>query len=171
MSVLGPLLYLAVGLLLWPFVEYLIHGVLAHGLRTPVSPLHWGHHRAPERVFTSPLAWLPVLALVFGGLAALLDAPRAAALSAGLLAGFLRYEYVHWRIHFRAPRSEREALRRAHHLAHHHLNPRAYYAVSNRLLDRLFGSLPEQWESDYAAVAEHPPLGGSSNLGQLIPRG
>ena len=170
MLALGLVLHFGGGLLLWPLVEYLIHGVLAHGLRTPVSPLHWGHHRAPERVFTSPLAWVPSLALVFAGLAFFLDAAPAAALSAGLLVGFLHYEYVHWRIHFRAPRSDREARLRVHHLAHHYRNPLAYYGVSTRLLDRAFGSLPKQWETDYAAVADHPPLGGPSNLGQLIPR-
>lgn len=170
MFAVGLLLSFAGGLALWPFVEYGIHGVLAHGLRTPVSPLHWAHHKAPERVFTSPLAWLPGMALVFAGLASWIAVPHAAALTGGLLAGFLHYEYVHWRIHFRTPRSERQARLRAHHLAHHYRNPRAYYGVSNRLLDRAFGSLPSSWSEDYAAGAEHPPLAGRSNLGQLVPR-
>ncbi|MDX1650830.1 MAG: sterol desaturase family protein, partial [Myxococcota bacterium] len=88
----------------------------------------------------------------------------AGAAVAGLLAGFARYEYVHWRIHFRAPRSARERLLRSHHLAHHVRDASAYHGVTTRLWDRAFGTLPDRWPEDYARVADHPPLEGSSNL-------
>jgi sterol desaturase/sphingolipid hydroxylase (fatty acid hydroxylase superfamily) len=163
-------LFVAGGFLTWPLVEYTIHGFLSHRLRTPISPLHWGHHKQPARVFTSPLAWVPVAALVYLALAAALGAGPALAALAGLLAGFFRYETMHWRFHFRAPRSERERRLRAHHLAHHFRNPRAYHGVTTRIWDRVFGSLPAEREEDYAAVADLPPLEGPSNLGQLMPR-
>ena len=51
----------------WGLVEYAIHGGLSHRLRTFVSPIHWGHHRNPAAVFTSPLAWLPAAALFYAG--------------------------------------------------------------------------------------------------------
>ena len=97
----------ALGLLLWPLVEYGIHGFLSHRLRTPVSGLHWVHHVQPERVFTSALAWIPAIALLFSATSLALGTGRAGALVFGLLLGFWRYEYVHWRIHFRAPRNDR----------------------------------------------------------------
>lgn len=160
----------ALGLAAWPFVEYAIHGVLAHRLRTPVSPLHWAHHVEPRRVFTSPLAWVPIAILLGAALTALVGIVLALPFVLGVLAGFFHYEYVHWRIHFRAPRTERQRRLREHHLAHHFRNPRAYHGVSSHFCDRLFGTLPPSWREDYAAVARRPPLQGRSNLGQLVPR-
>jgi dihydroceramide fatty acyl 2-hydroxylase len=153
------------GLLSWSFVEYGIHGLLSHRFRTPVSPLHWSHHRTPAAVFTSPLAWVPTGAALFvvGGF--IFDAPTSAAFLAGLLAGFLRYEYVHWRIHFRAARTPRQELLRNHHLAHHFVNPKAYHGVTTRLWDHVFGTLPEHREADYQRAAATPPIPGPSNLG------
>ena len=160
----------ALGAASWPFVEYLIHGWLSHVFQTFVTPLHWEHHREPRRVFTSPLAWVPIMVLMALGLSRWLGAPLALAGTGGLLLGFLRYEYVHWRIHFRAPRSRSQAVLREHHLAHHFVRPSAYFGVTTRLFDRAFGSLPADHVEDYARVRSRPPLTGPSNLGQLIPR-
>lgn len=163
----GPwiaLLFCLAGLLAWPLVEYTVHGILAHRFRTLVGPFHWGHHRNPQAVFTSPFAWVP-LALAIWALASLVAGPaRGGLFLAGLFAGFVRYEWLHYRIHFRAPRSERERMLRAHHLAHHFRNPRMYHGVTTRLWDRVCGSLPAHWRDDYAQVADRPPLRGESNF-------
>jgi len=153
-----------VGYLGWGLVEYGIHGVLSHRFRTFVSPMHWGHHRTPAAVFTSPIAWVP-LALAIFGLAWWLTAPwPATGFTLGLLSGFLRYEWLHWRIHFRTPRNDAERRLREHHLAHHFVNPRAYHGVTTRLWDRAFGTLPAECARDYARVADHPPIPGPSNF-------
>jgi sterol desaturase/sphingolipid hydroxylase (fatty acid hydroxylase superfamily) len=154
---------------LWPLVEYGIHGGLSHLWRSPVAPFHWEHHAHPGRVFTSPLAWVPIAALLYVILALALGAFLGGWLALGLVAGFLRYEWIHYRIHFRAPRTERERRRRAHHLAHHFRNPRAYFGVSTAFWDRVFGSVPASAEQDYARVADWPPLAGRSNFGSLWP--
>jgi sterol desaturase/sphingolipid hydroxylase (fatty acid hydroxylase superfamily) len=164
-----PAAAFGLGLLLWPLLEYAVHGWLAHTFRTFVSPLHGAHHTAPERVFTSPLAWVPVSLLIWLGATSLLGAPVGSALTAGVVAGFLRYEYLHWRIHFRAPRTPREARRRSHHLAHHFCNARAYYGVSTDLWDRVFRTLPAERERHFERVRDVPPLRGASNLGTLVP--
>jgi len=159
--------FFVLGGLLWPLIEYAVHGFLAHRMRTFVSPLHWAHHEDPRAVFTSPLAWMPAVVAVSGALGLALGWAEAAALTAGAALGFARYEWLHWRIHFRAPRSAREARRRAHHLAHHYADPDAYHGVTTRFWDRVFGSLPAHWSRDYARVAERAPLSGPSNLGRL----
>lgn len=164
-----PLLF-GCGLLGWPLLEYAIHGWLSHRFRTFVSPLHWEHHRDPRRVFTSILAWGPSALVLFALIAASIGPVAAGAVSSGLLVGFLRYEYVHWRIHFRTPRNQRQRLLRAHHLSHHFRDPNAYFGVTTSFFDRLFGSLPEDHLSDYAQVIDHPPLHGRSNFGTLWPR-
>lgn len=168
-TLLEALALAALGLALWPLVEYGIHGGLSHAWRTPVSPLHWEHHIHPERVFTSPLAWVPSLAAIYALAALGLGALPAGGLALGLLAGFLRYERIHYRIHFCTPRNERERQLRAHHLAHHFRNPRAYYGVSTPFWDRVFGSLPASAAADYARVADRPPLSGRSNFGGIWP--
>lgn len=155
---------IALGLLAWTFVEYLIHGILSHRYRTFVTPLHGAHHTDPRAVFTSPVASVPVTLLFFGAGALLFGATLSAAFCAGLVAGFARYEYVHWRIHFRAPLGDRQRRLRDHHLAHHFRDARAYHGVTTRVWDRVFGTLPPHWREDYARVADRPPLGGPSNL-------
>ena len=148
----------AAGFLAWPAVEYLIHGILSHRFRTPVSPLHWSHHRNPRGVLTAPIAWVPAALAIWGGLTLAIGMPLATAGTLGLLAGFARYERFHWRVHFDRPRNAREATLFAHHLAHHYRNPKAYHGVTSRLFDRLFGTLPERCEDDYAKVMDRPPL-------------
>ena len=157
------------GALAWPLLEYAIHGILAHRLRTFVSPLHWAHHEDPRAVFTSPSAWLPALVGVLALAIWLLGWPAGLALTSGAALGFARYEWLHWRIHFRSPRGAREARRRAHHLAHHYVDPTAYHGVTTRFWDRVFGSLPADWQDHYAQVAAREPLTGPSNLGRLRP--
>lgn len=155
---------LALGFLSWGALEYVIHGFLSHWFRTPVSPMHWGHHENPRAVFTSPVAWVPIAITVYGVTAWAIGWLFAAAWIGGLLIGFARYEWIHWRIHFRAPRNDRERLLRSHHLAHHYRNPRMYHGVTTRLYDRIFGTLPADHEADYRAVADKPVLSGESNL-------
>jgi sterol desaturase/sphingolipid hydroxylase (fatty acid hydroxylase superfamily) len=168
-TVVPVLAGLALGLLTWPLIEYGVHGVLGHRHRTFVTPLHAVHHREPRAVFTSPAAWIPVT-LVIGALATwLLGAFSGGAFSLGALTGFLRYEYIHWRIHFRLPRNAAEKRRRDHHLAHHYVDARNYHGVTTRFWDRVLGTLPERWERDYDRATHHPPLQGKSNLGQVRP--
>jgi len=155
------------GFLAWGLLEYAIHGLLAHRFKTFVSPLHADHHRDPRRVFTSPVAVLPVALLLFGAAALIADPLRAIGFVGGALAGFCRYEWMHWRFHFREPRGKRERLLRSHHLAHHYCDPRAYHGVSTRLWDRLFGTLPAHWKEDYARVANRTPLAGESNFAEI----
>jgi sterol desaturase/sphingolipid hydroxylase (fatty acid hydroxylase superfamily) len=161
------ILAFACGGAFWTLLEYFIHGLLSHRWTTFVSPLHGAHHREPRQVFTSPLAVLPSLALIFAVGSALFPWSTSAAFCAGALAGFARYERVHWRIHFREPRNARERHLRSHHLAHHFRNPRAYHGVTTRFWDRVFRTLPSQCESDYARFENAKPLEGRSNLREV----
>ena len=160
---------LGLGLLAWPLIEYGVHGVLAHRLETFVTPLHRVHHKEPRAVFTSPLAWVPATLLVAALAVPTLGPLLGGSFTAGALLGFFRYEYVHWRIHFRTPRNAAEARRRAHHLAHHYCDPRHYHGVTTRFWDRVFGSLPRHWERDYARASTRAPLEGPSNFGHVRP--
>jgi len=158
---------LLLGFFFWGLLEYVIHGLLAHRCKTFVSPLHASHHRDPHHLFTSPIAVLPIALLLYGVTTLLTSPLRAGFFIGGVLAGFAHYEWLHWRIHFRTPRSQRERVLRTHHLAHHYCNPRNYHGVSTRIWDRAFGTLPATWKADYARVEARAPLEGSGNLGEV----
>ncbi len=158
---------LLAGFLFWGLLEYTIHGLLAHRWKTIASPLHAEHHRRPQHVFTSPIAVLPVTLLLFGVTTLVASPLQASWFVGGALAGFCHYERLHWRIHFREPRNERERLLRNHHLAHHFCNSRVYHGVSTRLWDRVFGTLPAGWKDDYAQVEDRAPLAGKSNFVEI----
>ena len=171
-AILHAAAFAILGFLLWPLVEYAIHGVLAHRFHTPVSPMHGSHHRDPAAVFTSPIGWVPVAAALYAAYALVVGASAGAWMILGTIAGFARYEVIHFRIHFRTPRNERERRLRAHHLAHHFCDARSYHGVTTRTWDRFFGTLPAHAEADYARAAMRPPLAGRSNLRQMYdPRG
>ncbi len=152
------------GLLLWTFIEYLVHGILSHRFRTFVSPLHGSHHKEPRAVFTSVLAWGPIAVAVFAAAIAGLGVSLGLALGGGVLAGFLHYEWFHWRIHFRQARTPRQRKLRNHHLAHHFRDAGSYHGVTTRFWDHVFGTLALGEAEDYAQVADHPPLPGASNF-------
>lgn len=143
------------GLLLWTLLEYLIHGALAHRLRTPVGAIHDTHHRDPRLVFTGPV-WFPVALLLGAGLVAGLGPVVGGLVTAGAVAGFFRYEYIHWRIHYTAPRGPRERALWNHHLAHHYRQPGRAHGVSTRLWDRICRTMPDPRALD--AVDGRPPL-------------
>jgi sterol desaturase/sphingolipid hydroxylase (fatty acid hydroxylase superfamily) len=143
------------GLFLWTLLEYIIHGVLSHMLKTFVSQIHWTHHRDPRLVFTGPI-WiavaLPIGALLLWGFGAL----AGGGLTAGMVAGFFLYEWVHWRIHYRLPANALERRLRAHHLAHHHRTPKLRHGVTTTFWDRVFRTLPP--EPLDLSLADRPPL-------------
>ena len=146
------------GFAAWPGVEYLVHSTLSHRMRTPVSPLHWSHHKNPRGVLTAPYAWVPIALLIGLALGLAFGFAQGTAGLLGLLFGFVRYERFHWRIHFDTPRSEREETLFAHHLAHHYRDPRNYHGVTTRLYDQVFGTLPANHAEDYAKMTGRKPL-------------
>ena len=155
------------GVLVWSFVEYLIHGWLCHTFRTFAMPLHAAHHRDASAVFTIR-AWVPIAAvcsvalLVFGW-------TPATILFSGAVAGFVAYEIVHYRIHFRRPRGRIEQYLRSRHLLHHNFYPNQCFGVTSAIWDLAFGTEPMGPEITALceAMRSQPPLSGRSNLYKL----
>src|SRR5579863_5098618 len=155
------------GVFAWSFVEYLIHGWLAHTFKTFATPLHQVHHRDPHAVFTIG-AWVPISILWLLALA-LLGFTPGTIFSSGIVAGFIAYEVLHYRIHFRGPCGAFERRLRLRHLVHHHRNPNACFGVTSELWDLVFGTESPGAEMDehLAAVASVPPLSGRTNLHKI----
>lgn len=159
---------LAFGLFAWTLLEYVIHGPLSHVWASPIAGFHDFHHRDPHAVFTVR-AWTPVAVIYTAVMLWFGIRPATLALS-GLLAGFLTYELIHYRIHFAWPASAFEARLRARHLAHHLRAPDAWFGVTSPLWDRAFGTEPPPAKMNAlaASVAGVAPLTGRSNAWRVL---
>ena len=155
------------GMFLWTFLEYLIHGWLSHTFRTFATPLHWAHHRDIHDVFAIR-AWLPIIA-VWTMMVLLLRWSPLVILFSGVVAGFVCYEAIHYRIHFRQPRRRIEDYLRCRHLVHHESNPNQCFGVTSALWDLVFGTEPmgDEVTALNESMRTRPPLTGRSNFYKL----
>ena len=137
------------GWLLWTFLEYVIHSGAFHrptrsSYLLTLQASHGGHHEeptAPDRIIAQFTTSLPVAVVVFGALSLLLWSASLAALAmVGVIAGYLSYEVVHYRIHLgRKSRWLPRALVR-HHLYHHYKDQTRCFGVTTRFWDWVFGT-------------------------------
>ncbi|WP_432719542.1 hypothetical protein R0381_000324 [Jeongeupia wiesaeckerbachi] len=135
------LLCAAIGWALYLSEEYFSHIVIFHG-RIPRNAflyrllyrLHLGHHDKPRRLdllFTPVWYTLPALLLnaaLFYWVTA--DVWQTAALSAGLMGGYLMFEWWHLIVH--SPYEPGPVLRyvRQQHMGHHHWNENRWFTIS-----------------------------------------
>jgi sterol desaturase/sphingolipid hydroxylase (fatty acid hydroxylase superfamily) len=156
------------GLLSWTLLEYAIHGVMAHLLKTFVTPIHLEHHRDPHAVFAIG-SWIPSI-LALAALYHLFGFAPGVVFYAGLFCGFCIYEILHYRFHFAPNLTPWERHLRAHHLVHHLRRPKMCLGVTTSFWDRVFGTEPSPEESAVlcASVKNVAPLSGPSNLHSLI---
>lgn len=137
----ATLVLVALGLVLWTLVEYLLHRFVLHGL-DPFRAWHLEHHLDPDVPIRIPFVFslglvLPVLALpaiVFG------DAALAAPLSIGLFAGHAAQESTHHLIHATRGGGAWLAARRREHVFHHEVSEAAAYGTLTGFWDRVFGT-------------------------------
>lgn len=154
------------GILVWTFLEYVIHGWLSHTFRTFAQPLHQVHHKDPRAVFTIG-AWVPI-ALTWIGLFLAFGSAPGVILFSGIVVGFAAYEVVHYRIHFRVPTRPIEQYLRSRHLLHHAALQNRCFGVTSALWDLSFGT--EALMEDRGrnqSIGAQPPLTGPTNLYKL----
>lgn len=165
---LDDVVIFAVGILAWSLIEYMIHAWLSHTFDTFAAPLHDVHHQDPRAVFTVR-AWIPIAIIWLMGLALFGFAPGMIFLT-GIVSGFVAYEAIHYRIHFRDPRGALAARLRTRHLIHHHSNPQVCFGVTSELWDLIFGTEPLGAEMNRYrdSVAAIPRLAGPTNVRKLI---
>lgn len=146
------LLISASGLSAWSLVEYLLHRFVLHGLQ-PFKRWHLEHHTRPTALISAPtvLSGGLIFTLVFLPAWALLGLQTAAALTLGMLIGYLGYAIVHHGVHHWRPRGAWLAKRKRWHALHHHAGTAQApggYGVSTSLWDYVFATLP-------ASTAKH----------------
>lgn len=131
----------AAGLLAWTIIEYLLHRLAFHGF----AP-HYQHHADP----TDPVWIVAPLSLSLSASAVLFAAFSLAARSAaggatiiaGVIAGYMAYEWIHLSIHSAAAGGPLLRALRKHHYYHHFACDQVCYGVTSPLWDWVFGSVP-----------------------------
>ena len=145
-----------IGLFVWTFLEYTLHRFVFHFRpRTPwqerASFLFHGVHHAQPMCKTRLV--MPPAISILGGLATygilhllvsvFLNAPHwMLAVYAGIGAGYLTYDMLHYSTHhFRFKWRVWQFLRQ-HHMRHHSQTPGMRFGVSSPLWDYIFGTMP-----------------------------
>ncbi len=139
---MGLFVWPIAGLVTWTLLEYLLHRFAFHAPTRFLGRRHVAHHADVATRRLTPAAPLPV-ALVSA--AAIFASHRLAGRAgllfiAGLLAGYLAYELIHYAVHYwRLESGWFRALKR-YHLSHHFQSARVRFGVSSPLWDLVFGT-------------------------------
>ncbi len=146
------------GLFLWTLVEYGLHRFVFHfeprsERQKRLSYLFHGvHHAQPmcKSRLVMPFAMSIPLGLLFYGLLALVftvilgRGQWVAPVYAGLLAGYVTYDMMHYAAHhFRLKSRVLKAIRRSH-MQHHGSTDDKRFGVTSPLWDYVFGTMPEK---------------------------
>lgn len=138
--------FFGIGLIGWTLLEYLLHRVFFHHAPI-VSRIHERHHDSPNELIGTP-AWVSVLIGLIGiaaPLCAALGFDLGTAVTAGLVAGYLWYVFVHYASHHWRPRPNSYLYRaRLRHARHHHLSHNGNFGVTTNVWDRVFGTALEK---------------------------
>jgi sterol desaturase/sphingolipid hydroxylase (fatty acid hydroxylase superfamily) len=146
------LAYLAVGVMAWTLLEYLVHRFILHG-RFPDGPgffkhrvhtffdtMHADHHQRPwdGMYINGYLDSIPFAALLVAVSFLLTPYYKAPVLVAGLLQCYVLEEWIHYSVHFCRFRSRYFQYIRFHHWYHHspHGSARGF-GLTSGLWDRI----------------------------------
>jgi sterol desaturase/sphingolipid hydroxylase (fatty acid hydroxylase superfamily) len=129
---LTTLAYVALGVALWTWLEYMVHRFVLHGrfpdgpgrwrhfVHTRFDTMHGDHHQRPwDGMYINGFLETLPFALLLGGLSHLAPLPTAPVLVATLLQCYVIEEWVHYSVHFHVIRWRYFDYIRRHHLYHH----------------------------------------------------
>ncbi len=157
------------GLMLWTFLEYVLHRWAFHErkLGNFVAREHLEHHAKVD--YFAPLAYKLALAVpIVGGIFVLGTMVTAASFASGLiigvLTGWIVYEVIHRMIHVAGPVNAYGRWARKHHLSHHFGNAKLNHGVSSPIWDYVFGtyapdakiSVPRRHAAKFPWLLEDP---------------
>jgi 4-hydroxysphinganine ceramide fatty acyl 2-hydroxylase len=148
MSILTVIALFLIGVLMWTLLEYVVHRYVFH--YEPKSRagkalhfiIHGVHHDYPNdasRLVLPPVISVP-LAVLFYFLFAFTFRRFAPAVWAGLVAGYVCYDMIHYATHHFPMRSRIGLWLKQYHLRHHYKDDEAGFGVSSPLWDYIFGT-------------------------------
>ncbi len=160
-----------VTLLVYPFVEYVVHRFILHGRYLYRSPwtaalwkrIHYDHHQDPNDLlvlFGAISNTLPTLVVATFPIGISIAGWAGFSLSlATAVACFMVYELCHCMQHLKVnPKSKFLRRIKRHHMLHHFHNEQGNFGITSLFWDRLFGTL-------YSSGEKVPASQTVSNLG------
>jgi len=153
-SILKFVLYFALGIFIWTFMEYSLHRWAFHfEAKTKRQErilflVHGIHHDYPQdskRLVMPPSVSL-ILAIItysiiFGVTTLLGSVYLTPAIFAGVVAGYLYYDMVHYSQHHMAITNPYYKDLKEYHMKHHYQEPDLAFGISNKFWDRIFKTL------------------------------
>ncbi|MBI1288888.1 MAG: hypothetical protein GC178_15075 [Flavobacteriales bacterium] len=133
------------GVVLWTFLEYVLHRFLGHEHKGKnfFKDEHLIHHRkvhyfAPAYKKIGAAAIVSVM--LFITLNVILHWSHTFAFLLGLMGMYGLYETTHARFHKKGPVAKPFIILRKHHFYHHFHQPKMNHGVTTRFWDRVFGT-------------------------------
>jgi dihydroceramide fatty acyl 2-hydroxylase len=142
-----------VGIGIWTLTEYWLHRLLFHWqpefrggdrLHFVIHGIHHDHPNDAMRLVMPPAASIPLAAIFAGLYWGVFGTPFGYPLFAGLIVGYLAYDYTHYFLHHGTPRSKFGKQLREQHMRHHFQDHRYGFGVSSPFWDRVFGTMPRR---------------------------
>ncbi|WP_269533887.1 sterol desaturase family protein [Chitinimonas sp. BJYL2] len=133
-------LLIVVGLLLWTFLEYILHRFVLHG-PAPFSTWHAAHHRQPRVAMGAPtlLSLSLIIGLVFLPALWWQSVASAVALTFGMATGYTVYSVLHHWLHQPGAAVPWLRVESDFHARHHQSRlVTGNFGVTNRLWDQVF---------------------------------
>lgn len=151
-------LVLVAGLLVWTFIEYLLHRFLLHAhFHTKFMQRfqymgHGVHHDQPmvkTRLVMPPMGAIPTAAVIYGAfyliVGLLLEKPFwVNPLFAGMMVGYVLYDMLHYAYHHVNVPGKFLKMMKKHHMRHHAVEPDKRFGVSTPIWDYVFGTQSKQ---------------------------
>lgn len=135
----------ALGVLTWTLLEYMIHRHMGHGRlkRSPFGVEHVRHH--VEGNYFAPNWKKAIAAAIFAGILigpafAIAGAANGIAYVAGLIGFYGIYEWLHRREHTHPGIGPYGRFVRRHHFHHHFVDGRTNHGVTTPIWDLVFGT-------------------------------
>jgi cyclopropane-fatty-acyl-phospholipid synthase len=128
------------GLMIWTFLEYVLHRFVLHGFE-PFRSMHAEHHDRPHALIGIPTLLSAALfaALVFAPAVAMMDFWKGTGLTLGVVTGYLAYGGIHHAAHHWRPSTHWLNRRKQLHAIHHRVR-NCHYGVTTSLWDWVFRS-------------------------------
>ena len=136
-------LWFGIGILGWTLIEYGMHRFVLHWAGKPAGA-HGRHHEAPKDLgyIAAPLyISVPVYGAIVAGLRLEWGGwIETGWIAAGVAAGYLAYEAIHYRSHHRPARTRLGRYWKRYHLLHHYRQEDRSFGVTSPLWDIVFGT-------------------------------
>eukprot|EP00835_Amoeboradix_gromovi_P005222 NODE_472_length_8038_cov_0.413150.p3 type:complete len:292 gc:universal NODE_472_length_8038_cov_0.413150:7888-7013(-) len=143
----------AMGIVLWSFIEYVLHRFVFHCdkylpdngyfivLHYLLHGIHHLHPMDPLRLVMPPILTLIYSSILFSFSLIFIPFPYVYGLYAGTKLGYVIYDVTHYWLHHLQWNNSYFLFLKSYHLKHHYKNPALGFGITSTLWDKIFYTL------------------------------